>query len=346
MRQALLIVILFCLNCQAQDALYAPAVIDNYENGVLAYKNNDRDEAKVLFSKCISEDSSCFEAYYGLGLIHFEEKNFDQSLLNTNQAKALRPFDAKLMGLRGRIYFQKSNYPEAETLLKRAISIGDNSPENILYLALSLQKQDKYTTALHYYNELVNKHPLEQEYWYKRGLLYVDMEDYAAAQVDFKKALEIADSPIKNIYIHLATTALVLGDGEETLAQIAEGLKTADEDEKVLLLLIKGTFVRDLGEYEKAQNFYNEAYQLQNENPLVLTHQAVVLIDLEKYDSAIAKCNDALVFNPNQKEAYFNRGIANEMIRNVDQACSDWQKAFVLGSQKAIQYLNGPVCNE
>ena len=113
MRQALLIVILFCLNCQAQDALYAPAVIDNYENGVLAYKNNDRDEAKVLFSKCISEDSSCFEAYYGLGLIHFEEKNFDQSLLNTNQAKALRPFDAKLMGLRGRIYFQKSNYPEA-----------------------------------------------------------------------------------------------------------------------------------------------------------------------------------------------------------------------------------------
>ena len=70
------------------------------------------------------------------------------------------------------------------------------------------------------------------------------------------------------------------------------------------------------------------------------------MIDLEKYETAIDKCDAAIVLNPNQMEAYFNRGIANEMIRDVEQACSDWQKAFVLGSQKAIQYLNGPVCNE
>jgi tetratricopeptide (TPR) repeat protein len=346
MRLILLIAVFFSLNIQAQDQLYTEEVIGNYENGVLAYQNNDRDGAKALFSKCISVDSSCFEAYYGLGLIHFEEKNFDQSLLTTNKAKALRPFDPKLTGLRGRIYFQKSNYLQAETLLKRAISIGDNDPENILYLALALQEQDKYTTALHYFNELVNTYPLEADYWYNRGLLYMDMEEYSSAQIDFKKALEIADSPIDNIYFHLATVALALGDGEETLAQIAEGLKTTDKDEKVLLLVLKGNFYRNIGEYNEAETFYNEAFNLQNDNPLVLTHQAVVLIDLEKYDLAIAKCDDALVFNPNQKEAYFNRGIANEMIRDVEQACSDWQKAFVLGSQKAIQYLNGPVCNE
>ena len=45
-------------------------------------------------------------------------------------------------------------------------------------------------------------------------------------------------------------------------------------------------------------------------------------------------------------EAYFNRGIANEMLRNVEDACSDWEQAFILGSEKAEEYLNSPTCNE
>lgn len=346
MRLILIITILISLNARAQDALYAEQVIANYESGVVAYHNNNHDAARSYFTKCITADSSCFEAYYGLGLIHFEENKFDQSLLYANKARILRPFDSQLTGLIGRIYFQKSNYPKAETFLKRAISIGDQNTENILYLALSLQKQNNYSSALRYLNQLIASNPSEADYHYKRALLYLEMEDYSAAKVDLQNASEIADSPLENIYWNLATATLQLGEGEEFLSHIAEGLKIANRDEKILLLILKGSFYRDIGEYETAELHYNQAYALQNDNPFILMHQAAVLIDLEKYEFAIEKCDSALILNPNQSEAYFNRGIANEMIREVEQACIDWQKAFVLGSQKAIQYLNGPVCNE
>ena len=45
-------------------------------------------------------------------------------------------------------------------------------------------------------------------------------------------------------------------------------------------------------------------------------------------------------------EAFYNRGIANEMLRNVEAACADWEEAFILGSEKAEKFLNSPTCNE
>jgi hypothetical protein len=34
------------------------------------------------------------------------------------------------------------------------------------------------------------------------------------------------------------------------------------------------------------------------------------------------------------------------MLRNVQDACSDWEQAFILGSEIAEEYLNSATCNE
>lgn len=112
------------------------------------------------------------------------------------------------------------------------------------------------------------------------------------------------------------------------------------------LLLLEGNNYRESGDPDRALEAYEKAFELNNSDAIILTHQAVALIDLEDYQKAIEKCNEAIAINPEQMEAYFNRGIALEMIRDVVGACSDWQQAFILGSLEAIQYLNGPVCNE
>jgi len=36
--------------------------------------------------------------------------------------------------------------------------------------------------------------------------------------------------------------------------------------------------------------------------------------------------------------AYLNRGISKEMLRDVDGACEDWQKASDLGINKGREY--------
>jgi tetratricopeptide (TPR) repeat protein len=178
MRFILLYLFFLSLNAQGQDLPYSETVIANYENGLLAHQNNDTKSAINFFSQCIAIDSNCFEAYYSLGLLHFESGQFDQTFIQTNKAEKLRPFDAKLAGLIGRTSYQTQNYTNAEMYLKRAVSIGVYNPENFLYLALSLQKQQNYTYALHYFDELLLEHPSNRSYRFNRGLLYVEMEDF------------------------------------------------------------------------------------------------------------------------------------------------------------------------
>lgn len=345
MRTLSTILLLIGFVAQAQNSTYSDQVLENYDAGINAYASNNSDLAKTLFASCITEDSSCFEAYLGLGLIAYEEQDFYSSLNFCNSAKKLRPFDPDLSGLMGKAHFQTGNFTQAEILLKRAISTGNDSNENQLALAVSLQRIKKYEDAQYYFDALVEQSPDLWESWVSRGLLYMEIGSLEAAKTDFIQGLKL-NPKNASICINLTKTCFALAEDEQALGYADMGLENANEQEKIDLLLLKGNYYREKGEYEKARGFFDEAYALNNSNGLILTHQAAVLIDLEEYESAIEKCTAAIALEPEQMQAYFNRGIANEMIRNIDGACSDWQKAFVLGSQKAIEYLNGPVCNE
>lgn len=346
MRCFILILILLPVSqLYGQNSAYSPVLTANYSAGVTAYEGNNISEAKNYFKKCIEEDSTCFEANYALAEIDYKSGHYSKSLSYANRAEKVRPFDGSLNALLGKIHYELRDFAKAETLLKRAISIGANSDENLFFLTLSLQREKKFKEALLYYERLIRNKPDKADYWMSRGQLFLEMDLYEKAIADFVEANKWAPS-YAPLYTQIARTALKIGDTEKALTYIDQGLKIAGKTDKIDLYLLKGNYYRERGEFVLAQTEYDKAFELDRLSAVVLTHQSAVLIDLENYESAIEKCNAAIAADPEQNEAYFNRGIANEMIRKVDEACNDWQKAFILGSQKAAEYLNGPVCNE
>jgi Flp pilus assembly protein TadD len=58
----------------------------------------------------------------------------------------------------------------------------------------------------------------------------------------------------------------------------------------------------------------------------------------ENYTGALAYLELAVKLQPNNATALLNRGITREMLRNVDGACEDWQKAYDLGMEKGKEY--------
>ena len=61
---------------------------------------------------------------------------------------------------------------------------------------------------------------------------------------------------------------------------------------------------------------------------------------LKKYDKALDDCNKAIEFNPNSAEAYNNRGIAYSDLNNYKKAVSDYTKAIELKSNDGLYYYN------
>ena len=63
-------------------------------------------------------------------------------------------------------------------------------------------------------------------------------------------------------------------------------------------------------------------------------------IKLKEYELAIADFNTAIELNLEYGEAYENRGIARELIGDLENACIDWEKAADLGMDYSYVYLS------
>ncbi len=343
-----ILLVVFILNVQmaiAQKGNYAEEVNLQYSSALLAYKAGNIEEAKSKFSACLLIDSTCFEAHLGLGLLAFEASNYSESLNNCELAKKLRPLDSNLLALIGKNYFHLKWYDQAEVALKTVLSLDNSLADEMLYLALTLQKKGNYNGALFYLDKLVTQLPNNDVFRLNRGLIYIELEMYEEALIDFDQGILLSPTTISN-YIQAGKTALLLGQKEEAKNYIEQGSELDKLSANVDLLLLKGNYYNFIEEFDSASFYYDVAYSRENADPTILVYQAAVLIDLEDYAAAIEKCDAALKINPDLMEAYFNRGIAREMTRDVEGACLDWQRAFVLGSQRAIEYLNGSVCNE
>ncbi len=345
MRYFTLILTLVSLAVSAQEISYDDAITSTYNAGITAYNQKDFVSAKVHFSECIQKDSNCFEAYLGLAHVLYEESNFEATLVTCEKGKKIRPFNAVMYSLMGKSYFHLKNYSQAETSLKHAISLDETIHENNLFLALTLQEEMNYKEALFYFDKALTKSPNDASIWLSRGDLFTDMNLPEKALTDYLQSLKFAQNKVQSC-IRLVSTYATLEQYKESKKYIDLGKIKATPDELANLYLLEGNHYRRTGLFSQALTAYDNAFNLNNTNPIILTYQAAVLIDLEEYQKAIRKCNAAIELNPEQMEAYFNRGIALEISRDVSGACSDWQQAFLLGSQEAIPYLNSPTCSE
>ena len=71
---------------------------------------------------------------------------------------------------------------------------------------------------------------------------------------------------------------------------------------------------------------------------MALCNRAAVYHLNENYSAALADLELAVKLQPNNATALLNRGITREMLRNIDGACEDWQKAYNLGLEKGKDY--------
>ena len=58
------------------------------------------------------------------------------------------------------------------------------------------------------------------------------------------------------------------------------------------------------------------------------------------YQGAIADYTKALKINPKDVISYSNRGIARELVNDLQGACDDWRKAGDLGDERSAEWVN------
>jgi Flp pilus assembly protein TadD len=69
-------------------------------------------------------------------------------------------------------------------------------------------------------------------------------------------------------------------------------------------------------------------------------NKALAQLYLKQYDEAVLTYTRVIGLQPGNSEAYSRRGVAEQYLGKMTDACSDWARAVELGSEKANSYIS------
>lgn len=309
------------------------------------FEGGDLVNATILFKECIKLDTAYAEAFYNLGQIEYKNKNYNKSIAYGSSVITLNGNQSLAYSLLGQSYFMVENYDSSSYFFKRSLLYSEGGAQDYAMYASSENKLKKYEKGMALVNTAIEKDDKNANYYIVRGNSYFGIKDFDNAEADYLKA-ESINSENNDVNKSLANLYIATGNSKFAEEYIKKGIEKAKDDEKLSFLILQGNYFQSVGEFDKAKTSFEEAYELDSKSPIVLTNQSAVLIDLGDFEGALSKSTEAIDLDPTMYEAYFNRGIANEMLKNTEQACSDWEEAFIMGAVKAEEYLNSPTCNE
>jgi tetratricopeptide (TPR) repeat protein len=123
------------------------------------------------------------EAWFKLGYAYYQLRDFDTSIehyKNTNQNNSMNLSNMALA------YYMKGDHGEAYRLLKRSLQLDPNNSTARSNLPLV---ENAFNNKL---NAMKSQQTNDPEHYYNLGNLYVDIQNYAEALIQFEKAVELS----------------------------------------------------------------------------------------------------------------------------------------------------------
>ncbi len=239
-------------------------------------------------------------------------------------------------------------------------------------VARQAQKKIDYTGAVKLLNKAIELEPVNQQYYYERGLLFLELEKPFKANNDFDTAIRL-DSMYINAYLgksayflsvsqvdsamYMAQMASILSDDITTQSQaqsaIADVYLAAGKDSLALnyfteSLLIDSANVSGykkaaavlsrLHRYEEANNYLFKAYTYDQRDLEILINLAFTFNRIGYYREALEYVNLALELDPHHPMSLSNRAYAYLQIDKPDLALQDIKKSLANDKSNPMSY--------
>lgn len=337
------------------------------------------DNIKVVVAKNVEIDSSGVEPEaqeaYNEGTTAFEKKNYSKAITDFKKAIEISPNFLQAHSNLAYTYLADGQVALAESQFLHITTIDEEAHVPFFELGTLAELKDSVELAISYYSKAIERKKNDKKYYYQRGIQYFKLEQYDKAIADFSKVVLI-DDKFADAYNDRGSAYKLSGNMDKA---ISDYTKAAELNKKSGLAYNNlGSLYREQKEYDRAINAYDKAILIEQNNFLAWNNRgfakfekgdyqaalsdfkrvnllkpeyaiaynniAGVYMEMEDYQNVISFSTQAIEKDKNLGAAYYNRAIANEMLRNELEACQDWDKAADLGIRIAEGYFTTNSC--
>ena len=301
---------------------------------------------------------------------HFYEEieNYDEALKDYIAALKINPKNTDVLFDRANLYYNLDNYAASDADWKQVLKLEKDNVNAQIGLARNMIARENYDDAIKELDRLEKIDPKNSHLFRYRSEAYEKKENYKKAIDDIiswcyyddvtnykvKIFLELAQHEF--IYALAKVNEKVVKEKDNkidwlnlrtSLYEDHDMYKEAIDDYNTIESLLsspqiyiyynRGDCYRELGEYDKAIDEYNEAIQLRESEYLYLSRADVKRLKGD-YQAAIDDFSEAIALDPMNSYAYYRRGWTKEFLEDYSEALKDYNISIELDSEYIRTY--------
>lgn len=278
------------------------------------------------------------EAQFAIAIAAATAKEFDAALSAVEKAATMRPGWQQAAILKSQI-LRDSAPQKAGDFLKQFLDAHPDADEARLAYARLLVAERAYLSAREQYRLVQKRRPADPEMPYAIGLLSQQIEDFAEAEVQFRRVLELKPQDPNPVLFNLGSVAESRKQpaaAMEWYRQIGRGEYFVGAQLKIAGILIK----RD--GMPAGRKFLREAQQAETDSPetrnqLILS-EAQLLRDAKAHREAFEFLSEAVAANPDTSDFLYDRAMVAEKLGKLDVMENDLRRVIELKPDNAHAY--------
>ncbi len=303
--------------------LYLKRAYIYYNKG--EYLNEIGDYRKALQTGSASH----LEIYKMIVDAYLKLSDLNWALTTCDDAIAKFPNDRELRTLRAEIHDKNGDEDKALADYKKAVSIDPSYGYGYIYIGKYYRTRGDYQEAVDAYTDGIGSSEADYRYYYYRGISYEALGEDAAAEADYRKAVELEPAREYN-YIRLGNLLFTNWEYEEAEAVYSDGIAHVGETTELCNMRARSYFLTE--RYEEALSDFTRVIELGGrdlENDYYLRYMTQV--KLGNLEAALSDITQAILHSQYPVADYFSaRGGLFEDMGRSDEALSDYREALRL----------------
>lgn len=324
--------------------------------------------ANVAVKKIPSKDKEYKAFAYGTrAQVYLNLKDTIQALKDYSQAINIVPDDDRFYNQRAQVYYEQGKYDLADKDYLKMISLKEGDVMGYMGIGRNANAQKRYEDAIKQFDYVVKLEPNYSSAYSFRAESYIGLKKYNEAIDDVISALgidrdrkafyelqELADSAFEQTVAKLKVQKIKepneqswdydLGIVYERAAKynkaIAYYKESLEKESNIITASRISSCYDDLGDYDKALEYCNQAIALDSVKANYLYEKANILDNAGRTQKAIKTMSDYIANTPDEPAGYYQRGWFKDHSGDIEGALEDYTMAITLQPNVAYAYLN------